>query len=240
MVKPPAIKIFADGADLAIIEAFSKSEMVEGFTTNPTLMRKGGVKDYKTFAMDVLRLVPDKPVSFEVFGDDFDTMALQAREIASWGPNVYVKIPVTNSKGVWSIPLITALAWDGIKVNVTAVMTQWQVRAVTDALCQNTPAIISVFAGRIADTGVDPVPMMEMAKTEMERRPKAELLWASPRETLNVYQAYDCGCDIITLSPEQIAKLFLFGKDLAEYSRETVEMFHRDAMAAGYSIPLEH
>jgi transaldolase len=229
-------KIFADGADLPGIVKLYANPLIKGFTTNPTLMRKAGITDYAEFARDVLRAVPDRPVSFEVFADEFDQMELQAREIASWGRNVNVKIPVTNTKGVFAGPLIERLSRAGIAVNVTAVMTLDQVQAIVDCLAPQTPAIVSVFAGRIADTGRDPVPLMAEAVRVLAAKPKAELIWASPRELLNIFQADDIGCHIITVTHDVLSKLSLVGKDLGAYSLETVEMFHRDAQAAGFSI----
>jgi transaldolase len=232
------IKIFADGADIAGIRKSAADPRVKGFTTNPTLMRSAGVNDYKAFALEVLKIVPDRSVSFEVFADDFPTMEAQAREIASWGPNVYVKVPVTDTKGNSAAPLISRLSNDGIKLNVTAMLTLDQVKEVGDALASTTPAIVSVFAGRVADTGRDPVPHMAEALRILKPRPKAELLWASPRELLNIFQANAIGCHIITVTNDLIGKLALVGKELTEYSRETVTMFHRDATTAGFSIPL--
>jgi transaldolase len=231
------IKIFADGADLTGIKAMYAKPWIKGFTTNPTLMRKAGVADYKTFANEVLRAVPDRPVSFEVFADEFDEMEAQALEIASWGTNVIVKIPVTNTKRQFAGPLIQQLSTAGVQLNVTAVMTLPQVRAIVDHLAIGIPAIISVFAGRIADTGIDPVPVMREALKVMKARPKAELLWASPRELLNIIQADQTGCHIITATNDVLNKLPLLGKDHGDYSLETVEMFHRDAATAGYTIP---
>jgi len=232
-----SMKVFADGADLAGIQAMSAKPWIKGFTTNPTLMRKAGVKDYKAFAFDVLKIVPDRPVSFEVFADEFDEMERQALEIASWGSNVNVKIPVTNTEGQFSGPLIQRLAGQGVQLNITAVMTVEQVRSIADHLAEETPAIVSVFAGRIADTGADPVPIMSEALKMLESKPKAELLWASPRELLNIIQANEIGCHIITATNDVLAKLPLLGKDHIEYSLETVQMFYRDASAAGYTIP---
>jgi transaldolase len=229
-------KIFADGADLPGIVKLYANPLIKGFTTNPTLMRKAGITDYAEFARDVLRAVPDRPVSFEVFADEFDQMELQAREIASWGRNVNVKIPVTNTKGVFSGPLIERLSRAGIVVNVTAVMTLDQVQAVVECLAPQTPAIVSVFAGRIADTGRDPVPLMAEAVRILAAKPKAELIWASPRELLNIFQADEIGCHIITVTHDVLGKLSLVGKNLGAYSLETVEMFHRDAQVAGFSI----
>jgi transaldolase len=230
------VKIFADGADLEGIKAMYAKPWIRGFTTNPTLMRKAGVADYRTFALDVLRAVPDRPVSFEVFADDFDEMDRQAREIASWGPNVNVKIPVTNTQKEFAGPLIARLSRAGVQVNVTAVFTPAQVEAVTTSLRPETPAIISVFAGRIADTGVDPVPVLREALRIMRARPKAELIWASPREVLNIVQAHEIGCHIITVTNDILGKLTLLGKDHDLYSLETVEMFYKDAWSAGYTI----
>jgi transaldolase len=232
------VKIFADGADLKSIKDSAANPLIKGFTTNPTLMRAAGVTDYKAFALDVLAVAPDRPVSFEVFADDFATMEAQARAIASWGDNVYVKIPVTNTKGEFCGPLIAALSRANVKVNVTAVMTLEQVARIADALSASTAAVVSVFAGRIADTGRDPVPLMAEAVRILRERPKAELLWASPRELLNIFQAHDIGCHIITVTNDLLKKLALVGKDLDEYSCETVQMFHKDALAARYDIPL--
>ena len=232
------IKIFADGADLAGIKKSAADPRVKGFTTNPTLMRGAGVSDYKAFALDVLKIVTDRSVSFEVFADDLPTMQEQAREIASWGPNVYVKIPVTTTKGEFAGPIIRSLSSKGVKLNVTAIMPLDQVRQVGAALDPATPAIVSVFAGRIADTGRDPVPHMAEALRILSDRPKAELLWASPRELLNIFHADGIGCHIITVTNDLINKLSLAAKDLNDYSRETVSMFYKDATAAGYSIPL--
>jgi transaldolase len=231
-------KVFADGADLQSIRALANNPNVKGFTTNPTLMRAAGVNDYKKFALDVLKIVSNRPVSFEVFADDFATMGAQARKIASWGGNVYVKIPVTNTRGDFAGPLIANLSRAGVKLNVTAVMTLEQVKRVGEALSEKVPAVVSVFAGRIADTGRDPVPHMLEALKILQSRPKAELLWASPRELLNIFQADQIGCHIITVTPDVLKKLALVGKDLDAYSRETVSMFHKDAVAAGYAIEL--
>lgn len=232
------IKIFADGADLSGMLAMAAKSWIQGFTTNPTLMRKAGVTDYKAFARQVLDAIADRPVSFEVFADDLPTMEAQAREIASWGGNVYVKVPVTNTKGVFTGPILTRLSGAGIKLNVTALMTATQVRMVADALVPGTPAVISVFAGRIADTGVDPVEVMAGCVADLADRPELELLWASPRELLNLVQADAIGCHIITMTNDLLGKLPLLGKDHDQYSLETVEMFHRDATAAGYDIPV--
>lgn len=230
------IKLFSDGADFDGIIAMAKNPAIKGFTTNPTLMRKAGVSDYESFGRKILAAVPDRPISLEVFADDIADMERQARVIASWGTNVNVKIPVTNAQREFMGPLITRLSRDGIVVNVTAVLTLEQVSEIAKALDQNAPAIVSVFAGRIADTGIDPVPIMEKALTILAQRPKAELLWASPRELLNIFQADNIGCHIITATPDILAKLKLVGKNLDDYSLETVIMFHNDASAAGYSI----
>jgi transaldolase len=231
------IKIFADGADLASMRALAVNPRVKGFTTNPTLMRKANVTDYVAFAHQVLAAIPDRPVSFEVFADEFPEMEAQALEIASWGKNVYVKIPITNTRRASAVPLVQRLSKQGVQLNVTAVFTLAQVEAVTSALDAATPAVISVFAGRIADTGIDPVPLMAEAKRISRAKPKAELLWASPRELLNIFHADSVGCDIITVTPDVLAKLELVGKSLDDYSLETVRMFYKDASAAGYSIP---
>lgn len=230
------VKLFADGADLAGIKEMASIPAIKGFTTNPTLMRKAGVTDYKEFALQALQVVGGRPISFEVFADEFGAMESQAREIASWGKNVYVKIPVTNTKGEFVGPLVERLSRGGVQVNVTALMTVDQVKQVTDRLAPDTPAIISVFAGRIADTGRDPMPIMAEAVRVMKARPKAELIWASPRELLNIVHAAQVGCHIITATNDILKKLPLLGKDLDAYSLETVEMFHKDAKAAGYSI----
>ncbi len=230
------VKIFADGADLDGIAKMYANPLIKGFTTNPTLMRKAGISDYEAFARKVLTVVPDRPVSFEVFADDFDAMEKQARVIASWGRNVNVKIPVTNTQREFAGSLIRKLSADGIVLNITAILTLEQVRAVAEHLSQSTPAIVSVFAGRAADTGVDPVPMMTEAARILKSRPKAELLWASPRELLNLFHADAVGCHIITVTNDVLAKLPLIGKNLDDYSLETVQMFYRDATAAGYTI----
>jgi transaldolase len=230
------VKIFADGADYDGIIKMSRNPLIKGFTTNPSLMRKAGVNDYEAFARKVLAAIPDRPVSFEVFADDFASMAEQARTIAAWGPNVNVKIPVTNTKGQPATELIRALSSEGVTLNVTAIFTLDQVRVVADALDRATPAIVSVFAGRIADTGVDPIPHMLACKQILKSRPKAELLWASTRELLSIFHAEESGCDIVTVPNEFLSKLDLVGKDLTEYSRETVQAFYRDAAAAAYAI----
>jgi transaldolase len=232
----PRIKLFQDGADLASMIAARDRRLVSGFTTNPTLMRKAGISDYKRFAQEVIAAIPDMPVSFEVFSDDFATMEREAREIASWGGDTYIKIPITNTKGESAARLIGALSKEGFSLNVTAMLTLDQVDTVAAAVSPSTRTIVSVFAGRIADTGIDPVQVMTEAVRRLSPLPKAELLWASPREVLNIAQAEACGCHIITATPDIIAKLPLFGKDLHEYSLETVKMFHDDARAAGFQI----
>ena len=233
------VKLFADGADLDGIVKMYANPLIRGFTTNPTLMRKAGVDDYEAFARAVLAAIPDRPVSLEVFADDFPEMMRQARVLASWGPNVNVKIPVTNTHREFSGAVIRELSEAGVALNVTAIQTLGQVRRVAEALAPQTPAIVSVFAGRIADTGVDPVPLMAEAVEILGGRPHAELLWASPREVLNIFQADDVGCHIITATHDILAKLALVGKDLDDYSLETVEMFRRDALAAGYTIAVD-
>lgn len=236
MVANLKVKIFADGADLAGMKEMYANPMIKGFTTNPTLMRKAGVQDYKVFARQVLEAIPDRPISFEVFADEFDAMEHQALEIASWGKNVNVKIPVTNTRKQFAGPLVERLSKAGVALNVTAVMSLDQVQRVTECLAPDTPAIISVFAGRIADTGRDPVPLMAEAVRIMRARPKAELIWASPRELLNIFHADSIGCHIITATNDILKKLSLVGKDLEHYSLETVEMFYKDAQAAGYRV----
>jgi transaldolase len=232
------VKIFADGANLAGILELYKNPLVKGFTTNPSLMRKAGIEDYETFAHQLVKAIPDRPISFEVFADDFDEMIAQGRVIASWGSNVNVKIPVTTTRGAFAGPAISTLVNAGVIVNVTAIMTAEQVKQVAECLAPNVPAIVSVFAGRVADTGRDPIPVMQACLRALAGRPKAELLWASPRELLNVFQADEIGCHIITVSHDVLAKLSLVGKNLDEYSLETVRMFHRDATAAGFRIAI--
>jgi len=238
MSKTPGLKVklFADGADLNGMREMAANPLIKGFTTNPTLMRKAGVADYAAFARDVLKIIPDRPVSFEVFADDFDEMEVQAHEIASWGRNVNVKIPVTNTRREFCGPLVERLSRAGVQVNVTALLTLDQVKRVTERLAPETAAIVSVFAGRIADTGRDPVPVMAEAVRVLKAKPKAELIWASPRELLNIFQADAIGCHIITATNDILKKLSLVGNDLDQYSLETVEMFYKDAKAAGYTI----
>lgn len=229
-------KIFADGAELDGMVALSRLPHIKGFTTNPTLMRKAGVADYRQFAREVLAAIPDRPISFEVLCDDLDDMERQAREIASWAEHVYVKIPVTNTRRVPAYDLIHRLSHEGVKVNVTAVMTLEQVRQVVNALIGGAPSSVSVFAGRIADTGRDPMPLMAEAVAILQAEPKAELIWASPRELLNIFQADAIGCHIITATHDILRKLTLVGKSLDEYSLETVKMFYDDARSAGFSL----
>ena len=230
------VKIFADGADLDGIRKLAQNPLIEGFTTNPTLMRKAGISDYAAFAKDMLGVIDGAPVSFEVFADELDEMEVQALEIASWGDNVYVKIPITNTKGDSSVSLVERLSAQKVQVNVTAMMTLDQVRHVAEALDAKTPAVVSVFAGRIADTGLDPMPLMREAVGILESRPKAKLLWASPRELLNIFHADEVGCHIITVTHDLLGKLSGVGKDLDQFSLETVRMFYDDASAAGYTI----
>lgn len=230
------VKLFADGADLAAIESLAANSAIQGFTTNPTLMRKAGVADYGAFARRALALVGTRPISFETLSDDFAEMESQAHVIASWGANVFVKIPVTNTHGAFAGPVIRRLTAAGVQVNVTAILTLDQVTRVIECLAADTASFVSVFAGRIADTGRDPVPVIARTVELLQPLPRAELIWASPRELLNVVQANDVGCHIITATPELLAKLPLISRDLTEYSLDTVRMFYRDAVAAGFSI----
>jgi transaldolase len=230
------IKLFADGADRAQIVAAQANPLISGFTTNPTLMRAAGVKDYEAFAHEVLEVVTERPISFEVFADEFCEMERQAHKIASWAQNVYVKIPVTNTRRESSMDLVHRLSHSGVKVNVTAILTLDQVRDASAALGGGAPAVVSVFAGRIADTGQDPVPLMADAVKLVSAYPHVELLWASPRELLNIFQANDIGCHIITATDSVLSKLKTVGKDLDEYSLETVLMFHTDAARSGYQL----
>lgn len=232
-----AIKLFADGADLQGMLEMYRNPLIRGFTTNPTLMRKAGVDDYSAFARRVLAAIPDRPVSFEVFADDLEGMVRQARVIAGWSANVNVKIPVTTTSGQSTAPIVAQLSAEGVALNVTALMTVGQVREVAEALSPDASAIVSVFAGRVADTGVDPVPHMRACLEVLKARPRAELLWASPREVLNVFQADEVGCHIITATNDLLSKLKLVDKDLTAYSRETVQMFFDDARASGFDIP---
>ncbi|MFS8115067.1 transaldolase [Rhizobium jaguaris] len=230
------VKIFADGADKAgMLEMYAKP-FIKGLTTNPTLMKKAGITDYRAFCKDILTSIANKPLSFEVFSDDFAEMEAQALEIASWGDNVYVKIPVTNTKQETAYALIKKLAAKKVKLNVTAIMTLSQVRDVVAALDPNVPSYVSVFAGRIADTGRDPVPLMAAAVEMLKVAPAAELIWASPRELLNIFQADGIGCHVITVTNDILKKLSLVGYDLDEYSLDTVKMFYNDATSAGFKL----
>jgi transaldolase len=230
------IKIFADGADRDSIAQLYANPLIRGFTTNPTLMRKAGVKDYETFAREVLEVVPDRPISFEVFSDDFEEMEQQALQISSWGENVYVKVPVTSTSGTTSEGVVRRLAERGVKVNVTALMTPAQVANVVQWLHGGPPSYVSVFAGRIADSGRDPIPLMVEALELVRPHPSVELIWASPRELLNLVQADEIGCHIITVTHDLLEKLPTLGKDLDEFSLDTVRMFFGDGQAAGYSL----
>jgi transaldolase len=230
------VQIFADGADKASMLDLYRQPHIKGFTTNPTLMRASGVADYQGFALDLLATIQDRPISFEVFADDEQEMEEQARHIAAWGKNVFVKVPVMNTKGEPTYDLIRSLSTDGIQLNVTALLTLEQVRKVCGALQGNASAYVSVFAGRIADTGRDPVPLMREA-VAMVNDANAQLMWASPRELLNVFQADEIGCHVITATTDILKKLPLIGKDLHEFSQETVQMFRRDAVKSGYSLP---
>jgi transaldolase len=231
-----SVKIFADGADKAgMLEMYAKP-LIKGFTTNPTLMRKAGITDYVAFAHEIIKLIPDRPISFEVFDDEFEEMERQALEISSWGENVNVKIPIMNTRGQPSYGLLRRLALAGVKINVTALMTLEQVRDAGTALAASPSSIVSVFAGRIADSGRDPVPLMAAAVELLRPYPNLELLWASPRELLNIFQADDVGCHIITVTNDVLKKLSLVGKDLHEFSLDTVKMFYNDAQSAGYQL----
>jgi transaldolase len=229
-------KMFADGADLAGMLEMYRNPLIKGFTTNPTLMRKAGIRDYRGFAREVLAEIPDRPISFEVFADEFEVMHRQAVQIAQWGKNVFVKIPVTNSRGEPTHQLVRRLSRSGIRLNVTALLTLDQVKEVSDCLADGPAAFISVFAGRIADTGRDPVPVMYRAVEHLQAFPNVELIWASPRELLNVFQADDIGCHVITATNDILRKLDLIGKDLQQYSLETVRMFYEDGSKAGFAL----
>lgn len=236
LVSDLKIKIFADGADKAQILRAKANPIIKGFTTNPTLMRAAGVTDYEAFAKDILGIVHDLPISFEVFADDFTEMERQARKIANWAENVYVKIPITTTRGETAMGLVSRLSHSGVKVNVTAVLDLDQVRSAAEALGGGAPSVVSVFAGRVADTGRDPVPVMVSAMKILSPHPSIELLWASPRELLNIFQADDVGCHIITATESVLSRLQTVGKDLREYSLETVQMFHNDAARSGYQL----
>lgn len=230
------VKIFADGADKeGMLEMYAKP-FIKGLTTNPTLMKKAGITNYETFAKDILTVINDKPISFEVFSDDLNEMKKQALKIASWGENVYVKIPITNTQKVPTYSLVNELAKEGVKLNITAIMTLEQVENVVANLQQNVASYVSVFAGRIADTGVDPVPLMKQSVDILSSNAAAELIWASPRELLNIFQADEIGCQVITVTNDILKKLSLVGYDLSEYSLDTVKMFYNDASNAGFSL----
>src|ERR1700726_738756 len=230
------VQVFADGADKASMLELYRQPYIKGFTTNPTLMRKAGVTDYEKFAREILQEIPDRPISFEVFADDFTEMARQARKIATWGKNIRVKIPITNTRRESAVPLCERLTQEGIPLNVTALFTLEQVQAVVDAVKGGAPTYVSVFAGRIADTGADPVPLMAEAVRRLAVAPNTELIWASPRELLNIFQADAIGCHIITATNDIFQKLALVEKDLHEYSLDTVKMFYDDACASGFSL----
>jgi transaldolase len=230
------VKLFADGAEKAAMLELYANPLIQGFTTNPTLMRKAGITDYRAFARDIVHAIPDRPISLEVFADEFDEMERQAREIATWGSNVYVKIPVTNTRREPALDLICRLSHAGVKLNITAILTLAQVRDVTAVLRGGAPSNVSVFAGRIADTGRDPVPLMAAAVEMVGVEPQIELIWASPRELLNVFQADAIGCHIITATPDILKKLSLVDKDLDDYSLETVKMFYDDARKSGFRL----
>jgi transaldolase len=231
------IKVFADGADKSSLLRLYADPLIKGMTTNPTLMRKAGVTDYEKFAREILAIIKEKPISFEVFSDEFPEMRRQALKISRWQDNVYVKIPITNTRGEASLPLIRELAGEGVKLNITALLTVDQVRGVVQALEPTLPSVVSVFAGRIADTGCDPIPVMQESLELVRGLPKAELLWASVREVFNIVQADLCGCDIVTVAPDILQKaLGLWQKDLTELSLDTVKMFAQDAMTAGFTL----
>jgi transaldolase len=241
-VSPPRlstlrVKIFGEGADLGSILELAKNPWIAGFTTNPTLMHKAGVKDYESFGRELPRAIPDRPFSFEVLSDQFDEMEQQALQIASWGDNVYVKIPITNTRGLSSAPLVDRLSRQGVKVNVTAVMTLAQVEAVIGSLRHGAPACISIFAGRVADAGCDPLPILCGTLLRIRNHPQIELIWDSPRELFNIVQADNIGCHIITVTHDLLKKLPLLGKDLDEFSLDTVRMYFDEAQAAGFSLP---
>jgi transaldolase len=236
-LKDLKIKIFADGADKKGMLELNANPLIKGMTTNPTLMRKVGITDFEAFARDILQGITAKPISLEVFSDEFPEMKRQALKINGWGKNVYVKIPITNTRGESSLPLIRELANEGVKLNVTAILTLEQVEGVAKSLSAKIPAVVSVFAGRIADTGVDPVSIMAESKTILKNLPQSELLWASVREVLNIFQANDCGCDIVTVPHDILGKAMkTSGVGLQEMSLDTVKMFANDAKAAGFSL----
>jgi transaldolase len=231
------IKVFADGADKKGMLDLNANPLITGMTTNPTLMRKAGLTDFEAFARDILQSITAKPLSLEVFSDEFSEMKRQALKINGWGKNVYVKIPITNTRGESSLPLVKELASEGVKLNVTAILTLSQMEGVTNALNPKLPSIVSVFAGRIADTGADPVAIMSQSKIILQELPQAELLWASVREVLNIFQANDCGCHIVTVPHDILGKAIkMAGMDLGELSLDTVKMFANDAKAAGFKL----
>ena len=231
-----SVKIFADGADKEQMLRLYRNPIIKGFTTNPTLMRKAGIEDYESFARGILEAIPDRPISFEVFADDFAEMERQGRKIAAWGGNVYVKIPITTTQGQSCVPVARALAGAGVKLNVTALLTLDQVRDISAALADGPPACVSVFAGRVADTGQDPLPLMAASMEILKMYPNLELIWASPRELLNIFHADSIGCHIITVTSDVLQKLALVGKDLREYSLDTVKMFREDAVKSGFVL----
>jgi transaldolase len=231
------VKLFADGADKAGILSLNANPLIQGLTTNPSLMRKAGVTNYEAFAKEILQSVTAKPISFEVFSDEFSEMRRQGLKIAKWAKNVYVKIPITNSRSESSLPLVKELAREGVQLNITAILTLDQVRGVSEALNPSVPSVVSVFAGRIADTGVDPEPMMRACGALLHNQPKAELLWASVREVLNIFQADHCGCQIVTVPHDILAKAIkMVGMDLTALSLDTVKTFAKDAAEAGFSV----
>jgi transaldolase len=230
------VKIWADGADKKGMVELNQKSFVRGFTTNPTLMKKAGLTDYEGFARDVLQSITDKPVCFEVFSDEFNEMERQALKIQSWGKNVYVKIPITNTRGESAVPLIKKLSSQGVKLNITAMLTVEQIRSASDAIHPGIPSVVSIFSGRIADTGVDPTKAVKELVQFLQPKPNVELLWASCRELLNIFQADEAGCHIITVTHDILAKLSLIGMNLEQLSLDTVKMFHRDASAAGFRL----
>jgi transaldolase len=232
-----SVKLYADGADKAGILNLNANPLIQGMTTNPTLMRKAGISDYESFAKEILQSVTTKPISFEVFSDEFPEMKRQALKIAAWGRNVYVKIPITNTRAESTLPLIKELGQQGVQLNITAILTLDQVRGVSEALNPKVPSVVSVFAGRIADTGVDPEPLMRASGALLHNQPKAELLWASVREVLNIFQADQCGCKIVTVPHDILSKAIkMTGTDLTALSLDTVKMFATDAQAAGFAV----
>ncbi len=232
-----SVKLYADGADKAGILSLNANLLIQGMTTNPTLMRKAGISDYEAFAKEILQSVTTKPISFEVFSDEFSEMKRQALKIAAWGKNVYVKIPITNTRSESTLPLIKELGQQGVQLNITAILTLDQVRGVSEALNPKVSSVVSVFAGRIADTGVDPEPLMRASGALLHNQPKAELLWASVREVLNIFQADKCGCKIVTIPHDILSKAIkMTGTDLTALSLDTVKMFATDAQAAGFAV----